>query len=327
MYEQSDSFLYKLRYLFVAVLVVGNIFLISLLLSTIGAPSTPATSQTQGVSQTTTNRPTNLYDDPNVVTGGMSKMADELGRAAGSTGQVMNDVFHSAAATAAKGGRLAMQGGKFAANIARSGTMAVLHRTVNSVVFVARIPGNIFGLISGTGVVRAAIQPADRTPVPIIDPYKSTMLASAATAAPAQPVSQPATHNDTAVAWPIHGDVTTLFGVPHWPYQPTHTGLDISSGHRSGVTPIKPFRSGRVVEAIRSNYGLGNYVTVDHGGGLTSVYAHLYSIAVQVGQTVDKNTALGTEGSTGASTGTHLHFEIRQNGQPVDPRRYVSGQP
>jgi murein DD-endopeptidase MepM/ murein hydrolase activator NlpD len=68
-------------------------------------------------------------------------------------------------------------------------------------------------------------------------------------------------------------------------------------------------------------------LVIDHGGGLSSVYGHLYSISVKAGQMVDTNTVLGYEGSTGASTGTHLHFEIRVNGQPEDPKKFIPGLP
>lgn len=103
--------------------------------------------------------------------------------------------------------------------------------------------------------------------------------------------------------------------------------MDISSGNRSGVMPIKPFRAGVVVEAVHTRYGLGNHVVVDHGEGITSTYAHLYSIAVHVGQPVGTDTALGQEGSTGVSTGTHLHFEIRKDGQLQNPQDYIAGTP
>jgi murein DD-endopeptidase MepM/ murein hydrolase activator NlpD len=111
------------------------------------------------------------------------------------------------------------------------------------------------------------------------------------------------------------------------PYQPTHTGIDISDGWRSGVTPIHPFKPGRVIQVIHSNAGFGNHVIIDHGGGLTSLYGHMYSTSAQVGQQVDSSSILGYEGTTGASSGPHVHFEIRLNGQPVNPHNYVSGQP
>jgi murein DD-endopeptidase MepM/ murein hydrolase activator NlpD len=141
-----------------------------------------------------------------------------------------------------------------------------------------------------------------------------------ATSAPTQPLS-------TAVAWPIHGQITTYFGVYHMPYQPTHTGLDISTGRRAGVMPVHPFKAGVVTQVIHSNKSLGNHIVIDHGGGLTSVYGHLYSISVQLGQTVDLNTELGREGTTGVSTGPHVHFEIKQDGVYQNPLKYVPGRP
>lgn len=161
------------------------------------------------------------------------------------------------------------------------------------------------------------IRPAVRIRPAIIIPVASAMPAPA-TGQPVQtgPVAQ----------WPIHGAITTPFGVPELPYELIHTGLDISDGQAPGATPIRPFKPGVIVSVIRSG-GLGNHVIVDHGGGVTSVYGHLYSIAVRVGQQVGENTVLGYEGSTGISTGTHLHFEIRLNGQPVDPHKFIGGQP
>ena len=132
---------------------------------------------------------------------------------------------------------------------------------------------------------------------------------------------------ETGPIWPIHGVITTEFGVPHWPFQPTHTGIDISDGKASGITPIHAFKPGVVKEVIHSSAGFGNHVIIDHGGGLTSLYGHMYSTAVKVGQKVDQKTVLGLEGTTGASTGPHVHFEIHVNGVPVDPHKYVDGRP
>jgi murein DD-endopeptidase MepM/ murein hydrolase activator NlpD len=103
--------------------------------------------------------------------------------------------------------------------------------------------------------------------------------------------------------------------------------MDISDGSAPGTTPVKPFRSGVVIEAVHSAYGLGNHVIVDHGSGVTSVYAHLNSISVQVGQKVSLGTTIGMQGTTGVSTGTHLHFEIRVNGKAANPMQFISGQP
>jgi murein DD-endopeptidase MepM/ murein hydrolase activator NlpD len=163
--------------------------------------------------------------------------------------------------------------------------------------------------------------------VPIIDPNSPELRAALAALPPAKTGNKTTSKSNSGPAWPIRGAITTHFGVPHWPYQHTHSGMDISDGRAPGITPIKPFRPGRVIDTIHSNYGLGNHVIVDHGNGVTSVYAHLASISVRTGQAVDLGTTLGHEGSTGASTGTHLHFEIRVNGQAADPRQFISGQP
>lgn len=130
-----------------------------------------------------------------------------------------------------------------------------------------------------------------------------------------------------AETWPIQGLVTTEFGVPHRPWQKTHTGMDISSRARSGITDIKAFRGGTVINTIRQRGGYGNHIIIDHGNGLISLYAHMYSISAVEGQQVRPGDSIGKEGSTGTSTGTHVHFEIRQDGKPVNPRKYIAGNP
>lgn len=71
------------------------------------------------------------------------------------------------------------------------------------------------------------------------------------------------------------------------------------------------------------NGGAGNYIIVDHGNGTRTVYKHLSSIEVRTGQSVRQGQRIGGVGSTGASTGPHLHFEVHRNGVPVNPRNYV----
>lgn len=187
------------------------------------------------------------------------------------------------------------------------------------IVFVGGSIGSGLGLITGTPSVHAMITPSGNTKLPVIEAY--------APVGDAQVAEIPEIVPSATTNWPIHGAITTHYGVPHRPFQPIHTGMDISSGQRSGVTHVKPFRSGVVIDTIHSRYGLGNHVVVDHGGGLTSVYAHLYSIAVTVGQVVDTSVTLGLEGSTGLSTGPHVHFEIRQDGKTMNPQDYVPGHP
>jgi len=116
--------------------------------------------------------------------------------------------------------------------------------------------------------------------------------------------------------WPLRGRLTSPFG---YRWGGFHSGIDIAA---SPGTPVGATRPGRVRFAgWRGAYG--NLVIVDHGEGITSYYAHLSSIAVSVGQTVDQGTTVGRVGSTGRSTGPHLHFEIRVNGDPRNPMDYL----
>jgi murein DD-endopeptidase MepM/ murein hydrolase activator NlpD len=122
--------------------------------------------------------------------------------------------------------------------------------------------------------------------------------------------------------WPVNGAVTSGFGPrthPIYGGSRMHTGLDISA---SSGTPIKAAGDGVVVMA-GSNGGYGNWTMVDHGGGLATGYAHQSRIGVSVGQRVSTGQVIGYVGSTGASTGPHLHWEVRVNGNPVNPMAWV----
>jgi murein DD-endopeptidase MepM/ murein hydrolase activator NlpD len=127
--------------------------------------------------------------------------------------------------------------------------------------------------------------------------------------------------------WPIRGMVTTEFGVSHQPWQAWHTGIDISSGLRSGSAAVQAFRGGTVTTAGWSQSGYGNHVIIDHGGGLTSLYAHMASVTVGKNQPIQTGDSVGYEGSTGSSTGAHVHFEVLQSGKPLNPRGQIPGSP
>ena len=124
------------------------------------------------------------------------------------------------------------------------------------------------------------------------------------------------------LARPVNAPITSAFGPRRHPILGTvrmHTGVDF--GSVSG-TPIAAASPGVVLSAgERSSYG--NTVIVDHGGTLATLYAHQSRIAVKEGQSVNRGQTLGYVGSTGYSTGPHLHFEVRVNGNPVDPLRYL----
>jgi len=117
---------------------------------------------------------------------------------------------------------------------------------------------------------------------------------------------------------PVPGGITSGFGYRMHPIlgvRKMHTGVDISS---ATGTPIRAADAGTVIwSGSRGGYGL--CVIVDHGGGMSTVYGHCSGLACRAGQGVDKGQVIGYVGSTGLSTGPHLHFEVRRNGSPVNP--------
>jgi murein DD-endopeptidase MepM/ murein hydrolase activator NlpD len=124
-----------------------------------------------------------------------------------------------------------------------------------------------------------------------------------------------ATLNDATV-WPVRGIVTLNFGESDLPYQPFHTGIDIAG--KIG-DPITPFLKGKVIHVGHLSWGYGEHIIIDHGNNLTSLYGHLSSVNVKEGDDVKPGDVIGLEGTTGWSTGPHLHFEIRLFGIPIDP--------
>ena len=126
---------------------------------------------------------------------------------------------------------------------------------------------------------------------------------------------------DLSFRWPLPGysTITSGFG-SRW--GSNHTGIDISGGGVYG-SPIVAAEAGTVVVAA-THWSYGNYVIVDHGGGYTTLYAHMSSIGCSVGDYVTKGQTIGYVGSTGESTGPHLHFEVRINGTAQNPQNYVS---
>lgn len=127
-----------------------------------------------------------------------------------------------------------------------------------------------------------------------------------------------------ALAWPVDGWMSSPFGYRIHPITGTkrlHTGIDIAAG--SG-TPIRAANRGTVIFAGWYG-GYGNATIIDHGGGLTTLYAHQSRLRVSTGSKVSLGDHIGDVGSTGFSTGAHLHFETRENGVPVDPMKYLGG--
>ena len=116
--------------------------------------------------------------------------------------------------------------------------------------------------------------------------------------------------------WPVNGTVVSGYG---WRWGRMHEGIDISA---STGTPIWAAAAGNVIYAGWLG-GYGNLVVVDHGNGLATAYAHASSILVSVGQPVGQGETVSLVGSTGNSSGSHLHFEVRVNGAAVDPLLYL----
>jgi murein DD-endopeptidase MepM/ murein hydrolase activator NlpD len=120
---------------------------------------------------------------------------------------------------------------------------------------------------------------------------------------------------------PVNGPITSGFGYrihPIFGYRRFHSGVDFGVGYG---TPIRAADSGTVVYATGMG-GYGNVIMINHGGGISTLYAHQSSFAV-TGGSVGKGQVIGYVGSTGWSTGPHLHFEVRVNGSPVDPMGYI----
>jgi len=121
---------------------------------------------------------------------------------------------------------------------------------------------------------------------------------------------------------PAPGPIVSGFGSRENPIgggTGVHTGVDIAAPMG---TPIRACKAGRVVIAGWQG-GYGNAVVLDHGGGMGTLYGHQSSMAVSAGQTVASGQVIGYVGSTGNSTGPHLHFEVRLGGTPVDPMPYL----
>ena len=118
---------------------------------------------------------------------------------------------------------------------------------------------------------------------------------------------------------PITGTITSRYGVSSRIRKSTHTGLDIAA---TKGTPIKVVAAGTVIAASYDG-SYGKLVKVDHGNGVETWYAHTSKMYVKVGEQVEAGDVIATVGSTGNSTGPHLHLEIRVNGEHVNPQNYL----
>jgi murein DD-endopeptidase MepM/ murein hydrolase activator NlpD len=133
---------------------------------------------------------------------------------------------------------------------------------------------------------------------------------------PAGPLPSPSA---AGFIWPVEGTLTSGFG---YRWGRMHEGIDISVPEG---TPIRAAADGTVIleQSEYESGGYGNYTCIDHGGGLSTCYAHQSSFATSVGARVSQGDLIGYSGNTGHSTGPHLHFEVRINGVPTDPLGYL----
>jgi murein DD-endopeptidase MepM/ murein hydrolase activator NlpD len=141
-------------------------------------------------------------------------------------------------------------------------------------------------------------------------PVDSSDSAAPADNAPAAKVG------GNGVAWPTNGTITSGFG---YRWGALHAGIDIAN---NVGTPIRAAKAGTVILA-GWNGGYGNCIVIDHGGGFSTLYGHMSRLRASEGQRVGQGDLIGDMGSTGNSTGPHLHFETRVNGNPQDPTRYL----
>ena len=130
--------------------------------------------------------------------------------------------------------------------------------------------------------------------------------------------------------WPVSGFVLTQgFGCTSLEFEPVapecpgghfHAGLDLAA---PAGAPVSAAAAGLVVLVERDTTGYGTHVVLDHGSGVTTLYGHLLDTALRTGDLVFEGDPIGRVGSTGNSTGPHLHFEVRVEGHPVDPESHL----
>ncbi len=129
---------------------------------------------------------------------------------------------------------------------------------------------------------------------------------------------------DSAFRLPLaHSVLTSQYGMRVSPISGAwkfHNGIDMAAPVGTSVFACK---SGTVLRILKNDPIYGNCITISHDGNLTSIYAHLDTVAVKQGDRVRSGDSIGTVGVTGATTGPHLHFELRQNGDSVDPYSYI----
>ncbi len=124
----------------------------------------------------------------------------------------------------------------------------------------------------------------------------------------------------TPATWPIYGRIASFFGYRAYPWRGVHTGIDIDARFGS---PVRATAAG-VVSFVGWQTGYGKTVKIDHGFGVSTLYGHNSSFAVQVGQKVSRGQVVSYVGMTGWTTGPHVHYEVRRADRPVNPMAYLN---
>ncbi len=187
---------------------------------------------------------------------------------------------------------------------------------------VARLAANRDQLAAAEGDRRAALASIQEDRDETLGEIDALERQSAALAAQIRAAQQPAATTTTLpagsgqLAWPVSGPVTSGYGT-RWGRM--HEGVDIAVPEG---TPVHAAAAGTVIYAGWME-GYGNLAVIDHGGSLSTAYAHNSSLLVGIGQTVAAGDTIALSGSTGHSTGPHVHFEVRLGGAAVDPLGYL----
>ncbi|MBR2744507.1 MAG: M23 family metallopeptidase [Clostridia bacterium] len=158
---------------------------------------------------------------------------------------------------------------------------------------------------------RKAAQEAEENSNPLTDSYAPVSSGE---------VSDTDVNGVTFQYSPVEGRISSRYGANESVRNHTHKGLDIAASNGS---PIYAVADGTVTYAQFNNGGYGYLVKIDHGNGVETYYAHCSKLYVSAGQTVSAGTCIAAVGSTGHSTGNHLHFEVRINGSNVNPQNYL----
>ncbi len=154
--------------------------------------------------------------------------------------------------------------------------------------------------------------PGAKVPQPVIP------LIPTPSVVPAPGGLPPATPSQNFCVWPTTTRIITQYFTWY------HNGVDISKPRNMGYPPIYSCKSGTVVRAGWDPFGLGLHVRIDHGGGYETVYGHMSSVYVSYGQQVSRGSVIGLMGSTGRSTGPHVHFMVKYGGVPQNPLNYTN---